>query len=586
MVDFAEVRLDVGTPLGRGGYGFATTVTRNQHDFEKRSARRLEPLFKGNLGECLLTGDMLTRVQAFFNARRGKQQGFRYKFWADYKATNRVLNLGDTASTQGVLRWVASESKFAFYKKYVWAGVTCYKRITKLVEGTVNVYSNINNDVTSSVLIDHNLGWVDPSATGLNGNNSLTWDGEFDLPVRFDADNAPRALEAMQKDGCPLLDEQQQPLYRMDSLPLVELAADSPLFPPPPPASIDRVLDLGIPRSAGSENFLSVVVPAGSGFEKVFGRRGNPLFEGDFGELILEGAEIDYFVCVFNVLRGRLTRFRWRNWADYQVTEELTDVGGASVQGVTIPNVGNATNTKFQLAKLYDSYSSAIIKPIYKPVEPALFLDDAPLTSGYTIDSNGLVTMAAPIDGSVLTWRGEHDIPIRLDDDAWVGSFRLLESSSLWGENDSLLQIGGIAIVETEVGLFLGAEARNYRVTIKVLNPLSVYNCGFRSNTINGGFNPVPEPILPEEIGLITTRNAVGPIGPIVDTTRLESTYGWTRGNPNTGDPICIANNAWTNDGEWILYHKGGTEELIRIGTNSMAYSGKMQVEIINVEEI
>jgi uncharacterized protein (TIGR02217 family) len=61
---------------------------------------------------------------AFFQARRGKAYGFRFKDWTDYKATGQLLGTGDDAQTQ-----------FQRVKHYPSGSVIEVRTMTKSVAG-------------------------------------------------------------------------------------------------------------------------------------------------------------------------------------------------------------------------------------------------------------------------------------------------------------------------------------------------------------------------------------------------------------------------------------------------------------------
>src|SRR5690606_28302185 len=76
-------------------------------------------------------------VLAFFEARHGMLNSFRYKDWADYKScgpddtispTDQVLGTGD-----------GTEDKFQLVKRYTSGSQTYVRPITKPVNGTVVV---------------------------------------------------------------------------------------------------------------------------------------------------------------------------------------------------------------------------------------------------------------------------------------------------------------------------------------------------------------------------------------------------------------------------------------------------------------
>lgn len=111
----------------------------------------------------------------------------------------------------------------------------------------------------------------------------------------------------------------------------------------------------------------------------------------------------------FLSVQGRKDGFRFRDWADYTVSE---------AQGV----VAGLTSTTFQLRKQYVSGDVTTLRDIQKPIAQGLVLRDLGtplvLTTDYTLDATtGIVTTTAPRTAGNLTWSGEFDVPARFDVD-------------------------------------------------------------------------------------------------------------------------------------------------------------------------
>lgn len=232
---FTEVRFDPGiVPRGKGNLIYKTTIIRTNRDFEKRNVNQEEYLFEGDIGEILLNANQVAYLITFFNARKGKAEGFRYKYWGDYTATHQPLQLNPkiicshiepppqptetlNTYTQGVItQFVENGSTtYKLQKKYVDAGDVTYKTITKPVEGTVNVY--VDSNLQSGIAIDYTTGYV----SGVSSSNA-TWSGEFDLPVWFDVDALP-GVQIFHSDGNYVWGTEKEELFRFDSLPIVEL---------------------------------------------------------------------------------------------------------------------------------------------------------------------------------------------------------------------------------------------------------------------------------------------------------------------------------------------------------------------------
>ncbi len=117
---------------------------------------------------------------------------------------------------------------------------------------------------------------------------------------------------------------------------------------------------------------------------------------------------------------GRLIPFRFKDWSDFQAEDEpLT--------------LGNGTSQSVQLCKTYTFGPLEFEKPIFKPVPDSvvIFEDGVPIPA--TVDyTTGIVTFtAAP--GSVISWSGEYDKPVRFESDKLA-----LESRS-WSERGLVL---------------------------------------------------------------------------------------------------------------------------------------------------
>lgn len=146
--------------------------------------------------------DDLHDVIEFFEARRGRLHGFRWKDWADFKsvgpgsvttAFDQVIGVGD-GSTQD----------FQLQKTYSSGGSTYTRPIRKPVAGTVKVARNGVAVVS---------GWTVDTATGIVHFSSAPTAGweiragfEFDVPVRFDTDFMSISVDAFEAGSISAID--------------------------------------------------------------------------------------------------------------------------------------------------------------------------------------------------------------------------------------------------------------------------------------------------------------------------------------------------------------------------------------------
>ena len=122
--------------------------------------------------------------------------------------------------------------------------------------------------------------------------------------------------------------------------------------------------------------------------------------------------EIQEFLEFFHVVRGQATSFRFKDWLDYQITNQDTWTGDGSTQ-------------VFQTFKRYVSGDYHFDRTIYKiaqGTEPSIQIDGVDQTYGvdFSVDFNtGLVTFtSAPSNGAVITIVSmEFDVPVRFAQD-------------------------------------------------------------------------------------------------------------------------------------------------------------------------
>jgi uncharacterized protein (TIGR02217 family) len=119
-------------------------------------------------------------------------------------------------------------------------------------------------------------------------------------------------------------------------------------------------------------------------------------------------AQLDALIAFFRARKGRAHGFRFKDWTDYQASNEII-------------GTGNGTQTQFQLVKHYVSGSVTDIRTIVKPVAGTVqvYKNAVLQTTGASVDSvAGVVTFAAaPAVGEVITASFQFDVPVRFDTD-------------------------------------------------------------------------------------------------------------------------------------------------------------------------
>ncbi|MDG4574492.1 MAG: DUF2460 domain-containing protein [Defluviicoccus sp.] len=183
MTSFAEVRFPPEISYGAtAGPEFSTTVITVRSGAEQRNRNWAAARLRFDASTGIKTRAQAEAIIAFFRARGGRAQGFRFKDWSDYRASSQVLGTGDGARTT-----------FQLVKRYVSGTEEDARLITKPVAGTTKIFVN-SQQQTSGWSVDTASGLVTFTSAPANGA-VITADFEFDVPARFDTDRLEFRLE-------------------------------------------------------------------------------------------------------------------------------------------------------------------------------------------------------------------------------------------------------------------------------------------------------------------------------------------------------------------------------------------------------
>ena len=180
---FIETRFPTDIAYGSsGGPEYSTDVVIMQSGYEQRNSNWSQARIRYNVATGVRTQTQLDTLIAFFRARKGRADGFRFKDWTDFRATGQFIGTGNGTATS-----------FQLNKTYISGSITETRTIQKPVAGTVAVY--LNGVLQSS-------GYSVNSTTGLLTFTSapanavtIAADFEFDIPARFDTDRISATLE-------------------------------------------------------------------------------------------------------------------------------------------------------------------------------------------------------------------------------------------------------------------------------------------------------------------------------------------------------------------------------------------------------
>lgn len=203
-MSFHEVRFPTGiSRASQGGPERRTDVVVLGSGHEERNARWADSRRSYNAGYGVRSLDELNEVIAFFEERRGRLHGFRWRDPADWKscrpeqtptAFDQVIATGDGATTQ-----------FQLLKTYGSAFAPWRRAITKPVDGSVLVaVAGAVKQAGADFLTDATRGLVTflPHAIP-PGGAAITAGYTFDVPVRFDTDRLEVNIQGFRHGAIP-----------------------------------------------------------------------------------------------------------------------------------------------------------------------------------------------------------------------------------------------------------------------------------------------------------------------------------------------------------------------------------------------
>ena len=194
MTAFHEARLPARLAFGcTGGVERRTQVTTLGSGFERRSSPWAQGRRRYLIGTATRPLDDAAELVAFFEARRGRLHGFRFRDPADCKscAPSATPAVGDQVIGTGD----GLRKAFALAKTYGSGETAVVRPIAKPVAGTVKVAVAGVALAPAAFAVDAATGLVTLVAAPAAGA-AVTAGFEFDTPVRFDSDRIDVTLES------------------------------------------------------------------------------------------------------------------------------------------------------------------------------------------------------------------------------------------------------------------------------------------------------------------------------------------------------------------------------------------------------
>lgn len=191
---FHEVSLPARLAFGStGGVERRTEIVTLGSGFERRSTPWAQGRRRYLIGANLKSLDDMAALTAFFEARRGRLYGFRFRDFADWKSSaptatpgpmDQILGTGDGMRTA-----------FPLNKRYGDGPDAVDRPIAKPVAGSVRVAVGGQDVDGAGFVVDGTTGLITFAAAPAPGA-VVSAGFEFDTPVRFDTDRIEVTLES------------------------------------------------------------------------------------------------------------------------------------------------------------------------------------------------------------------------------------------------------------------------------------------------------------------------------------------------------------------------------------------------------
>lgn len=201
-MSFHEIRFPVNLSFGSlGGPERRTDVVTLANGFEERNTPWAHSRRRYDAGLGLRSLDDVAALIDFFEARRGRLHGFRWKDWADFRSCKPSQQVSPFDQTVG--RGDGVTTVFALSKTYR-SGVQTYQRpVAKPVAGTVQVALAGDPKVdTLEYQVDATTGLI-TFVSAPDIDVLITAGFEFDVPVRFDTDRLQISVGSFQAGELP-----------------------------------------------------------------------------------------------------------------------------------------------------------------------------------------------------------------------------------------------------------------------------------------------------------------------------------------------------------------------------------------------
>jgi uncharacterized protein (TIGR02217 family) len=193
---FTETRLPARLAFGStGGVERRTDVVQLASGYEQRSTPWADGRRRYLIGGGVRAIEEVQALVAFFEAQRGRLNGFRFQDFADFSSA--PPGTGVTALDQAIGTGDGATTVFQLAKTYGAGGGAYVRPINKPVAGAVLIAVAGSALASSAFSVDTTTGLVTLAAAPAAGQ-AVTAGFQFDVPVRFDAERIDMTLESFE----------------------------------------------------------------------------------------------------------------------------------------------------------------------------------------------------------------------------------------------------------------------------------------------------------------------------------------------------------------------------------------------------
>lgn len=203
-MSFHEIRFPTAISFGAtGGPERRTDIVVLGSGHEERNQRWADSRRRYDAGYGLKSLTDLETVIAFFEERRGRLHGFRWKDHTDFKSC--AMNATPSATDQTIGAGDGTTAEFQLAKAYGQSFAPWSREIKKPVAGTVLVaVDGAPQTEGSDFTCDVSNGMITFESGLIPGLGAVVTAGfDFDVPVRFDSDRLEISLEGFRHGSIP-----------------------------------------------------------------------------------------------------------------------------------------------------------------------------------------------------------------------------------------------------------------------------------------------------------------------------------------------------------------------------------------------